>query len=233
MTELPQTTQSFLDQLAGHDNDAWSIFLNVYGAAIHAHCIRLGLQDSEANDVRQDVIVAVEKQLTSGRHDPNKGTFRGWIFGVSRNLIKQTIRKRDRLIATGSSGFLKVLENMESPESELSGDEFDLEYQRQLFKWAASLVKQRVNESSWQAFWRTTIDGTPSTEVAEDLGMTIGAVYTAKCRVITHLQKLLQEIPDGIKEIPDRFDLPTVKQPAGESFCDENSDQSSRKERQQ
>ena len=231
MTELPPTTQSFLEQLAAHDHDAWSSFLNVYGASIHEYCIRRGLQDSEANDVRQDVLVAVEQQLNSGKHDPEKGSFRGWIFGVSRNLINQTIRKRNRLIATGDSNFMNMLDELEEARTGLSG-EFELEYRRQLFKWAAELVKRRINDSSWQAFWKTTIDGTPSIEVAQELGMTVGAVYTAKCRVIAHLQKQLEEIPDDlipndVKEVPDSVALAATLKQHGESSGTASSNSSS------
>jgi len=236
MTELPPTTQSFLDQLAAHDNDAWSSFLNVYGAAIHEYCLRRGLQDSEANDVRQDVLLAVEQQLVTGKHDPNKGSFRGWIFGVSRNLINQNIRKRNRLIATGNSKILNKLDELEAAKPELSG-EFEFEYRRQLFKWAAELVKRRINDSSWQAFWRTTIDGKPPNEVAEDLGMTVGAVYTAKCRVIAHLQKQLQAIPDDIKTVPESEFLAATSgrggKSSGVSSSQDNLDPLSQKEGQE
>ena len=49
---------------------------------------------------------------------------------------------------------------------------------------------------TWQAFWRTFIDGQPGKQVAEDLGLSVAAVYLARRRVLTRLKELVRSVQE-------------------------------------
>ena len=66
------------------------------------------------------------------------------------------------------------------------------ECERQLFACAAGQVRGDFEERTWQAFWLTGVDGKAAKEVAQDLGMTLAAVYLAKSRVMKRLKEQIQ-----------------------------------------
>jgi len=206
MYDLPLTCQSLLDRLAGKSGDAWQEFLRIYGGAVYDYCRNRGLQDADADDVCQEVLVAVEKHLKAGRHDPAKGKFRGWMFRVARNIAIDYVQAKSKQVA--GSGDTKVAQVLaEIPEAaEAQSGAFQLEYRRHLFHWAVAQVKPCVSESTWLSFWRTAIEGQSSDQVAGDLQMKTGAVYTAKCRVIARLRDVISELAGLHGEHEEFFD---------------------------
>jgi hypothetical protein len=90
-----------------------------------------------------------------------------------------------------------------------TSDLWDREYERQLFLWAADRVKARCDLATWQAFWQTAVDGRNGQEIADSLGMTIGAVYTSKSRILDRIRKEIQEAQGEEGSLP-RFDRDEV-----------------------
>jgi RNA polymerase sigma-70 factor (ECF subfamily) len=74
---------------------------------------------------------------------------------------------------------------------------WEAEWEQRLFSWASAQVRQRVTEDTWQAFWRTAVDGRPCKQVAEDLGLTIAAVYLARSRVLARLQQVIRSAQEA------------------------------------
>lgn len=103
MTDLPATSHSLLNRLRERSDDAWADFLCIYGRALRAYCRSKGLQDADADDVFAEVVSALEAALTESRFDPKKGTLRGWLFRVARNLAVDKFRFSG-LSATSYSG---------------------------------------------------------------------------------------------------------------------------------
>ncbi len=75
-------------------------------------------------------------------------------------------------------------------------DGFDMEYRRQVFRWASRQVRQTVAEKTWQAFHQTTLEDRPVAEVAKELDMTDGSIYIARSRVMTRLRELVREFEE-------------------------------------
>jgi RNA polymerase sigma-70 factor (ECF subfamily) len=82
----------------------------------------------------------------------------------------------------------------EQPSREDDKAIWEHEYRKSVFDWAAAQIRPRFQDSTWQAFWQTSLEGKQTREVAESLGMSEGAVYIAKCRVLAQLKKKVQEI---------------------------------------
>ena len=108
--------------------------------------------------------------------------------------IKNALAKRRRLpVGAGDSKIEKVLENEPAPSDDDTAL-FDQEYERDLFHWAAEQVQGEFRDRSWQAFWRTTVSGEKIATVADELKMSIGAIYIARSRVMTRLKQRIDEV---------------------------------------
>ena len=193
MSNLPNTRQSLLAKMSAGCTDAWSEFCEIYGKAVYAYCRFCGLQDADAHDVCQHLLIKVERQLRDKKHDATKGRFRGWMFTVARNLAIDRVREinRESLIHEPSFSELPATANRET-----DSENFDVQYQRELLLWAAEQVKPLVKESSWQSFWRTAIEGQNASDVARQLGVKLGVVYTAKSRVIARIRSAIQALEE-------------------------------------
>jgi len=152
-----------------------------------------GLQDADAREVTQDVLLAVAGAIE--RFDTQQGTrFGSWLARVTRNASIDLIRKR-REQGTGRTDVIRSME--QQPEhADAPSALFDLERRRQLFRWAARQVRRQVHEASWQAFWLTAVEGRTAAAVAEQLQMTEGAVYVARCRVLARLRELVAKLDE-------------------------------------
>ena len=196
MNELPQTRQSLLLELGKRSNDAWSEFLVVYETALVRFCRARGLQDADARDVTQDVLAAVHSRIPTWDPDAAKGSFRAWLFRVARNISVDAIRARSRrATASGDSQVAKFLQQMPDG-SEDQQSEFDVEYRRSLFDWASEQVKREVRDITWKSFCMTAVNGRKAEQVAAELGIPVGSVYTAKCRVVARIRSKIQELND-------------------------------------
>jgi RNA polymerase sigma-70 factor (ECF subfamily) len=189
MTLTPTTRASLLSRLADpRDHEAWVEFVSIYEPVAYRLLRRHGLQDADAREVMQDLFVAVSRSID--RWDPSRerGSFRGWLRRVTRNLVINWLKARERrVLAAGGSNVQAMLEQAPAdgaPESV----EFDRELRRALFRRAAEQVRGEVQPATWQAFWETAVLGTPTSDAAKKLGMQTGAVRVAKCRVLVRLR---------------------------------------------
>jgi RNA polymerase sigma-70 factor (ECF subfamily) len=189
MTDSPSTRASLLLRLRDpQDHEAWLEFVTLYEPVTYRLLRRNGLQDADARDVMQELFLAVSRSID--RWDPSKerGSFRGWLRRVARNLVINWLKQRDRrALAPGGSGLQAMVDMLpaaDGPESV----EFDRELRRAWFHRAAEQVRREVHPATWQAFWETGIVGTSTVDAAKKLGMAPGAIRVAKCRVLARLR---------------------------------------------
>lgn len=195
MTPTPTTRTSLLLRLCNsEDHEAWAEFVILYEPVIYRSLRRHGLQDADARDVMQELLLAVNRSID--RWDPTKdcGSFRGWLRRVARNLVINWMKQRGRrVVATGGSDLQSMLDMVPATD-EPDTIQFDREFHRALFHRAGARVRGEVHSATWQAFWETTVVGTSSADAAMKLGMTVGAVRVAKCRVLARLQAAVAEL---------------------------------------
>lgn len=204
MVQLPPTRHSLLLQLRADQHDAWDEFLSIYQEAIIRWARRRGLQEADAHDVCQEVLAAVQSKIHSWR--PGVGSFRGWLFRVARNLTVDRIRAMARETSgSGDPGVSERLQQYPGPDLQ-AVDEFSLEYRRGVFRWAAQRIRPTVKPTSWQAFWQTAIEGQPPEEVARNLKISVGSVYTAKYRIVARLQEAVKFIEHADVQLRQQID---------------------------
>ena len=220
--ELPETRQSLLLRLEQKSDHAWREFVQIYERAIRDFCRRRGLQDADARDVTQEVLAAVDDKVAAWKHGQEHGSFRGWLFRVARNLAVSSIRRRTRqATGTGDTGMVRLLSEIPQRGGD-DEDAFWLEYRRSLVQWAARRVRSDVSEQSWEIFWRTAVRGISPREVALDLGLSVGSVYTAKCRVFARLKAETAQLDDN--DAPDALELNRMSNDE-QQLCDSTRDQ--------
>jgi RNA polymerase sigma factor (sigma-70 family) len=201
MTDSPATRQSLLVRLKDpRDGQAWTEFVAIYTPLIDRLARAKGLQPADAADLAQEIFRAVSGAIE--RYDPNpaRGSFRGWLFRIARNLmINLLAARRVRPQATGDSDVQEMLEKVPAPDGAETAF-FEAEYRRRLFLWAADQVRGEFRKSTWQAFWLTAVEGQGPKTAAQASGISVGAVYIAKSRVMARLKAVIEQVegePDG------------------------------------
>ena len=193
MMEFHVTRSSLLLRIRdAQDDSAWGEFVEIYSPLVYGFARKQGLQDADAIDVTQDVLRIVSRTIGRLDYDPLRGSFRGWLFTIVRNELKDWFSKqRSSVTGTGDSSIAKRFEELPATESEQSAL-WDQEHHKRIFEWAAERVRGEVQESTWRAFWQTTVDGRSGKDVAAELGMSVAAVYLAKSRVMARLKELVR-----------------------------------------
>ena len=195
MGDSPATLSSLLVRLRDpRDSQAWGEFVDLYAPLVYRFGRTQGLQDADAADLAQDTLRAVAGAIGKFEYDPQRGSFGGWLFTIVRNRLRDFLEKRGRHArGTGDTAMLDWLEQQPERHEELS-KEWDREHERQLLLTAAQRIRGQFEEKTWQAFWRTTVDGASGKDVAAALDMTVAAVYLAKSRVMARLKEAIRQL---------------------------------------
>jgi RNA polymerase sigma-70 factor (ECF subfamily) len=197
MAESPPTRVSLLVRLRDRrDDEAWREFVQLYAALIYGFARQRGLQDADAADLVQEVLRSVAGAVDRLDYDPRRGTFRGWLYTITRNKIHTFLsRQRRGVRGSGHPDAQAALEEYAD-----DGDDearWDRDYERRLFEWAADKVRGAFGDGVWQAFWQTAVEGKSPRDVARALGMSVGSVYVAKSRVLAQVKEQIQQLQDA------------------------------------
>ena len=189
MADIPPTRASLLVRLRDpRDEAAWRQFVDLYAPLVYAYARKQGLQDADTADLCQEVLGGVAGGVGRLEYDPQRGAFRNWLFTVvRRKLASWWEAQSKRARGSGDTETHRLLEQCPAPDA--GAPEWEAEWERRLFAWACEQVRRDVTASTWQAFWRTAVDGQPGKRVAADLGLSVAAVYLARSRVLARLRE--------------------------------------------
>jgi RNA polymerase sigma-70 factor (ECF subfamily) len=195
MADSPETRASLLVRIRDpRDERAWAEFAAIYAPLVRRLARVRGLQEADAADLSQDVLRAVAGAIERYDPDPKLGSFRAWLFTIARNLILNLLAaQRRHPRGSGDTDVNRLLEQQPAPDPEDTAL-FDAEYRRQLFRWAADRIRGEFRPTTWQAFWRTGVQDESPKGVAADLGLTLGALYVARSRVMARLRQVIEEV---------------------------------------
>lgn len=175
------------------DWEAWLSFVQTYAPVIHGFLRRQGIQEADALDVAQDVLVDVAAAICNFEHHKDRrGSFRKWLFTIVRNRTIDHWRRESRQPrGSGDSHIQQALAEIPTDDATVE-DEWNREYLETVFHRAASQVKGDFQTSTWRAFWRTTVEHSPPQAVAVETGLSLRAVYLAKRRVLKRIQEQIE-----------------------------------------
>jgi RNA polymerase sigma-70 factor (ECF subfamily) len=187
------TSASLLEQLRQPADQqstaaAWDRFIKLYTPLLFHWARRVGLQDSDAADLVQDVFAALVRKLPEFSYDPGKG-FRSWLRTVALNKWRDRCRRP--ALPAGADGSLGDVPDPAGPD-----DFAEHEYRQYLVKRALQLMQAEFSTATWKACWEHVVLGRPAAEVAAELGVQVGTVYVAKARVLARLRQELAGLLD-------------------------------------
>src|SRR4051812_3012481 len=163
MADFPDTRASLLVRLRDRkDETAWAEFVDLYAPLVYAYARKQGLQDADAADLSQDVLLAFAGAVSRLEYDPRRGSFRNYLFTVVRHKLSDwRCAGRNRTRGSGDTDAHRALEQLPA-SAEVA--QWETEWQQRVFTWACEQVRREVADSTWQAFWRTAY-GRPCKEV--------------------------------------------------------------------
>ncbi|MBI3466634.1 MAG: sigma-70 family RNA polymerase sigma factor, partial [Planctomycetes bacterium] len=171
----------------------WGEFVEIYAPLVHAYARTRGLQDADAADVTQDVLHVVASHIERFDYEPSRGSFRGWLFRITLNKLRDRAAQRKSLaVGTGDTRVQQML--AEAPAADGEEESWNQHHAWRLFLWAAEKARVDFREKTWQAFWRTAVEQQSVERVAGDLQLSPGAIHVARCRVVARIKELLHDV---------------------------------------
>ena len=189
------TPISLLERLRSPDDSAaWEEFAKRYARVIRQWCWKWGLQEADAEDLIQEISLIVMMQVAEFQHR-GLGSFRAWMKTIAWRCWRRAETKSRRQSQITLADSTPAWTSPDACDNLLA--EFDSLAHQELFLASLEAVRKRVEPSTWQAFSMTALSEIPAGEVAEQLGMKVGAVYMARGRVQRYIGDELKRLdPD-------------------------------------
>lgn len=174
-----------------NDQRSWDEFYRTYWRLIYAVAIQSGLREQEAWDTVQETVLTIAKQSRKGVYDPSRGSFKMWLWHITRWRINDQfrMRKKDTAAPGDNDGHAPDLDNLPDANGETFEKLWEREWQENLIKAAMERVKMKVAPRQFQIFDLHVIQGKSTAEVRHRLGVSLAQVYLAKHRIGSLLKK--------------------------------------------
>lgn len=188
------TSSTLIRRARERDPEAWRRLVDLYGPLVFHWCRQSGLNSPDAADVVQDVFAAVSRALERFEHGREENSFRGWLRVITQNKIRDHFRRHaENIHAAGGTEagcrLAEIPDVLAGPSTEAS----DRRALSGLYRRALDLVRSEFEERTWQAFWRSVVEGQETAAIAADLGISANAVRQYKSRVLRRLREELGE----------------------------------------
>ncbi len=189
------TRRSLLTRLKNWDDQqGWKEFFDTYWKLVYGVAVKAGLTDAEAQDVVQETVISVARQMPSFKYDPAVGSFKNWLLLITRRRIADHLRKQYRQPpshephATEASG-TGTLERIPDPEPAQLEAIWDQEWQKNILEAALERVRKKVDAKAFQVFDCYVLKQWPVKDVVRTLGVNAGQVYLTKHRLSALIKK--------------------------------------------
>lgn len=180
----PLTSLSLLNRARANDSNAWVTMVHLYSPLIYSWIRRVGIGEHDAADIAQEVLSALPKGLDRLGSLEKKVSFRAYLGGMTRNKANDFLRKKiaDRPAKLIPPEWIQEIADESDSNTEAS------ETDRLLANRALELIKIDFHPQTWRAFWRTAVLGQRASDVASEMNIRVGSVYTARSRVLARLR---------------------------------------------
>jgi RNA polymerase sigma-70 factor (ECF subfamily) len=191
-----ETRQSLLLRAQTGEENAWRDLTDLYRPLILGWLNRQGVPARDLEDLSQEVLLSVVKQLPGFQHSGHRGAFRSWLRTIVSRRTSDYWRALDAATqAQGGSGATAALQQIADPDSALNR-QWDEEHDQYVVHCLLDLVEQEFEPVTLQAFRRLALDGVSGAEAAQELGLSVAAVYVARCRVLARIRQQAEGLID-------------------------------------
>lgn len=192
---MQTTPVSLLERLRQPDGaGAWQQLVVIYQPWLRGWLCTHGLQTADVDDLVQDVLTVVLRELPQFRHNGRTGAFRTWLRGILLNRLRDFRRQRPPADALDRDASLR-LDHLADDRSELTR-QWDREHDRNVVSRLLQLIAADFEPRTWQAFRAVVMEARPAAEVAAELGMSVGAIWSAKSHVLKRLRQEAKDLLD-------------------------------------
>ena len=189
------TRSSLLLRAAHRDAEAWRELVDLYGPLVAHWCRRCSLDVHSTADCVQDVFTSVAIALDQFSPQRESGSFRAWLWTITRNKLRDHFRRSGRsAAATGGSTAMGLMQQVIDPSSVPDDEPTGDPQLQQLTSRALSQVRSEFESRTWQAFWRFVVDGIATSEVARELEMSEATVRQSRSRILRRLRQQLGDV---------------------------------------
>jgi RNA polymerase sigma-70 factor (ECF subfamily) len=195
-SSLEATRQSLLTRLRRpEDQEAWQRFFDTYAAVIHSLALRSGLSESESDDALQETLLSVSREMPQFRYDPSRGSFKGWLFQITRRRIADQFRRRVRNQRDGHDAN-DLIDEIPDANADALSRHWEEEWRENQLHLAVERVKRKVAARQWQMFDLVALQHWPTERVCSLLGVNRAQLYMARMRVGRLLKTEIQSLSD-------------------------------------
>jgi RNA polymerase sigma-70 factor, ECF subfamily len=193
---MDETWQSLLIRAQSGETNAWKDLVDLYRPLILSWLNRQGVPPGDLEDLSQEVLLSVVKYLPGYQHSGQRGAFRSWL----RTIVCSRTADYWRTInagtqAQGGSGATAALQEIADPDSELNR-QWDEQHDRYVLNCLLDLMEEEFEPITLKAFRRLALDGASGAEAAQELGLSVAAVYMAKSRVLARIRQEAEGLID-------------------------------------
>ncbi len=192
-SEHPTLSTQWLANVQEMDAESWSRLANVFGPIVYRWCRTSHVPEADAADVVQEVFASVARGIVDFQRQREQGSFRVWLATITRNRVRDYYRRQSKLIAAagGTEAMQALQQHAEGLDESISLVGIETTLTQRLLQ----QVRSEFEHVTWNAFWQTTIEEQPVSEVARALGISPASVYQAKSRVLRRLRQRVAELP--------------------------------------
>ncbi|MEM7457499.1 MAG: sigma-70 family RNA polymerase sigma factor [Planctomycetota bacterium] len=188
-----ETSVTLLQTIKSQGSDeSWALLESIYAPMIRKWSRKAGISRADEDDLVQEIFLQVVKKIGTFERGEYAGSFRRWLKQITINCFRNYIRLRgNRALGFGGSAVMDFLAQYADPDSDLSRI-WNEEHEKAVIKHLLSLVRPGFKQATWQAFYQTAVKSRQAKEVAAELHMTVGAVHTARSRVLAEMRRIGQ-----------------------------------------
>lgn len=188
------TASSLLRRAKDHEQHAWAMLVQIYGPLVYYWCRKAALQQADAADVVQEVFQGVSANLKSFERS-SVGGFRGWLRVITRNKLADFVRRlKKQPPGVGGTTAHQELQLSADPVTDLAGESATNRAEHELLHQALEMLRMEIKETTWRAFWLTTVANCEPVAVATQLGIGVASVYQSKSRALKRLREILDDL---------------------------------------
>jgi RNA polymerase sigma factor (sigma-70 family) len=190
-----RTSPSLLAELCRDptNQETWNRFVDLYGPKIYGWCRRWNLQDADAQDVTQNVLLKLSEKMQTFRYDPSR-RFRAWLKTLTQHTWSDFVAWRQKLRASGDTAVVQLLDTVEARED--FAKQLEAAFDQELLDEAMHRVQARVLPRTWEAFRLTALEGLSGAAAAERLGIKVANVFVAKSDVLRMLREEVAQLEE-------------------------------------